>query len=202
MADKKAKSTDKGREPQKAEVALDPADQPSMHWFAYASAPCSVMALTMFLASDPLSSEIYSVIAVLTGIVGAFIQRSRGQSHCLASVLCSGGNCAGILFFLQRVELADAIATGRDRSAEPVAVVRPSRAPRRTGRNCRAARKLQARFFDQRTFIGFTGSPPLRVKRALSVAGSFVRLMTWTCPSMKSAKKILPGSSAKPLSGF
>ena len=86
MADKKAKSTDKGREPQKAEVALDPADQPSMHWFAYASAPCSVMALTMFLASDPLSSEIYSVIAVLTGIVGALFSGRAGKA--IAWPLC------------------------------------------------------------------------------------------------------------------
>jgi hypothetical protein len=63
-----------------AKAAADPSDQPSLFWFAFVSPVTATMGLTMLLAMDYTSSIIWSVIGILSGIVGLIFSSKAGKS--------------------------------------------------------------------------------------------------------------------------
>ena len=63
-----------------AKAAVDPSDQPSLFWFAFVSPVTATMGLTMLLAMDYTSSIIWSIIGILSGIVGLIFSYKAGKS--------------------------------------------------------------------------------------------------------------------------
>ena len=80
MSRKSKAKKETNQSPQAKTAAVDPSDQPSLFWFAFVSPVTATMGLTMLLAMDYTSSIIWSVIGILSGIVGLIFCSKAGKS--------------------------------------------------------------------------------------------------------------------------